>query len=116
MKNFKWLEIAVVAVQVLDIFIHAATDQMEILRVTSNIVILLWLAVLYLGKLRSSSLFASLGTIGLYFALNLVFLAREGLTNPEQGGAPRIALFILVFLTVVVSAFLTAKYRKHPAQ
>jgi hypothetical protein len=29
---------------------------------------------------------------GIYLLLNLVFLALEGLTNPEQGGALRVAL------------------------
>lgn len=96
-------------VQVFDILIHAATDQLEALRVTSNIIILIWLALLFLGRISPSARFASFGVIGFYLLLNLIFLFQEGFTNPEQGGAPRSMLFILVILTSILSLMLASK-------
>lgn len=45
--------------------------------------------------------------IAAYLLLNLVFLALNGLTNPEQGGTLRVTLFMLVFITVMLSAWFT---------
>lgn len=101
--------IVIVIVQVFDILIHAATDQLEFLRVTANIVILVWLAILFFGRLRQVSQAASAGAIGLYLLLNLIFLFQAGFTNPEQGGAPRTMLFILVILTSLLSILLVFK-------
>ncbi len=95
--------IVIVIVQAFDIFIHAATDQLELLRVTANIVILVWLAILFFGRLGQISKAASAGAIGLYILLNLIFLFQAGFTNPEQDGAPRTMLFILVILTSILS-------------
>ena len=98
-------------IQVFDVILHAATDQLEFLRVTSNVIILIWLTVLFLVNVRIKP-FASFGTAGLYLFLNLLFLAQAGFTNPEQGGAPRIMLFILITLTVLLSTILTIKHQR----
>ena len=104
--------IVIAIVQVFDILIHAATDQLEFLRVTANIVILIWLAILFFGRQRQVSKAASAGAIGLYLLLNLIFLLQAGFTNPDQGGAPRTMLFILVFLTIVLSTLFTIKHQR----
>lgn len=96
-------------IQIFDVIIHAATDQLEFLRVTSNIVILVWLTVLFFGKVKIKPS-ASFGTVGLYLLLNLLFLAQAGFTNPEQGDAPRTMLFLLVILTTFLSVILSIKY------
>lgn len=103
------LTIAIALVQIFDIFIHAATDQLEFLRVTSNILILGWLGLAATGKLNEKFLGVSVSSVGLYLLLNFLFLLQEGFTNPEQGGAPRTMLFLLVLLTVGLSALLTFK-------
>ena len=100
----KALGIGIAILQVLDIAVHAATDQLEILRVSSNGVILLWLAVVVFGKFKSKV--PAIGAIGMYLLLNLIFLAREGVTNPEQGGGLRVALFLFVILTTALSTLL----------
>lgn len=105
------LAIGIALIQLIDIIIHAATDQLEFLRVTSNILILIWLTVLCLTKVKTNR-FASFGTVGLYLFLNLLFLAQAGFTNPTQGGAPRTMLFILVILTTALSTWLTTKQQK----
>lgn len=103
--------IVIAIVQVFDILIHAATDQLEFLRVTSNFVILIWLAILFFNK-RMIKPSASFGSISLYLFLNLLFLAQAGLTNPAQGDAPRTMLFILVILTILLSTLLTHTHQR----
>ncbi len=105
--SLRVLQIAVAIIQVFDIIIHAATDQLEILRVTSNVIILLWLAIVTMGKFNLKFLQIAATSIGAYLVLNVIFLAMEGVTNIEQGGGLRTTLFLLVFLTITLSTLLT---------
>ncbi len=98
--------ISIALLQVFDIAIHAATDQLEFLRVSSNVIIFLWLAMLASGKGNVKAGLAAISAVGAYLILNLIFLAREGFTNPEQGGGLRVMLLLLVFLTVASSSAL----------
>jgi hypothetical protein len=41
----KVLGIGIALVQIFDVIIHAASDQLEPLRVSSNVIILVWLAI-----------------------------------------------------------------------
>jgi hypothetical protein len=50
----------IAVIQIVDIVIHAATNQLEILRVSSNVIILLWLAGAAAGKFNSKSLAAAI--------------------------------------------------------
>jgi hypothetical protein len=109
----KGLGIGIVVTQLFDIAIHAVTNQLELLRVFSNIIILVWSLVVIFGKLDKKILPVSGGSIGAYLVLNLVFLALEGVTNPNQGGELRVMLFLLVFLTVGLSTLLTILRRHH---
>lgn len=101
------LAIAIAFVQLFDIVIHAATNQIEPLRVTANVLIFLWLAVVMSGRLNTQFLQTAVGSIGGYLILNTLFLALEGVTNAEQGGELRWMLFLLIFLTVALSTLLT---------
>ncbi len=116
MNNFnntsKWLGVAITIVQLFDIAIHAATNQLEPLRVVSNLIILAWIFVLLSGKLRKKIKSVSLGSISTYLGLNLIFLALEGLTNPNTG-APRNMLFLLVILTTAISVRLFTQLKKN---
>ncbi len=105
----KALGIGIAILQVLDIVVHAATDQLEILRVSSNGIILLWLAVVMFGKFNSKV--PALGSVGAYLLLNIIFLAREGVTNPGQGGGLRVALFLFVIVTTVLSMVLAFTHK-----
>lgn len=104
--------ILIAIVQVFDILIHAATDQLEFLRVTANIILLVWLVIVFVGRLGQVSKAASAGAISLYLLLNLIFLFQAGFTNPDQGGAPRTMLFILVLLTIVLSTLFTTNHQR----
>jgi uncharacterized membrane protein YozB (DUF420 family) len=105
--------IGIAVTQILDIMIHAATDQLEPLRVSSNLVVLLWLAFMASGKLKTHSLRTAVVAILVYLILNVVFLALEGVTNANQGGQLRVMLFLLIFITVTLSSFLIYLYEKH---
>lgn len=109
-RTWLLLGIGIAIIQIFDIVIHAVTDQLEFLRVASNVVILAWLGTTLLGKFRDK--LTAFGAIGLYAVLNVLFLMREGFTNPEQGGAPRMMLFILVLLTIGLSALLSTQQKR----
>ena len=91
-------------VQLLDIALHIATNQVEPLRVTSNLVILGWLAFAGFRQAPSFGSTPALFVVLGYLGLNILFLPREGFTNPNQGGGIRYPLFCLVGLTVILSA------------
>lgn len=100
-------------VQVFDIFIHVVTNQVEPVRVTSNIIVLLWLTMVFiLSAFNANFLKMSIGSIFAYLGLNSIFLILEGVTNAEQGGELRVTLFVLVLLTVALSTLLTYLRRK----
>ena len=99
-KSTTLTAISIALIQIFDIIIHAATNQIEIIRVVSNLIILLWLGISVLGKFNNKFSFIP---VSVYLLLNIIFLAQNGLTNPQQAGELRITLFFLVFLTVVMS-------------
>ena len=105
------LGVAIALIQLFDIAIHAATDQLEPLRVASNAVILLWLVLMAFGILRGYARQTGIASVGLYLLLNALFLAQAGFTNPAQGGAVRWMLILLVALTVALSARLLSTRR-----
>ena len=102
----KILGLGIFLLQLFDIFIHAVTDQLEILRVTSNIIVLVWLAIAAAGKFNGKYLQIPMGSVGAYLILNITFLALEGVRNMEQGGELRVTLFLLIFLTTALSILL----------
>jgi len=107
------LSLALVLVQIMDVVIHAATNQLEPIRVTANVIILLWLVAINSDRSKAYFLPLSIGSIGAYLVLNLIFLVREGLTNPAQGNEPRVMLFLLVILTLILSTWLTYLRKRH---
>ncbi|MCP4543485.1 MAG: hypothetical protein GY832_40755 [Chloroflexi bacterium] len=110
----KALSVVITIVQFFDIYIHAATDQLEPLRVASNLIILAWtwIVVLLAGKLGEKIKSITIGSIGAYLGLNIIFLALEGLTNPNNGTL-RVTLFLLVILTTAFSAGLFTQLKRN---
>lgn len=103
----KVLGIGIALIQLVDIIIHTATNQLEPIRVLSNVIVLLWLAIVALGRFNAKFLSIAVSSIGLYLILNIIFLTREGLTNIKQGQELRIALLLLASLTTGLSTLLT---------
>lgn len=96
--------IAAALIQLVDIAVHAATDQLEPIRVASNVLMLAGLAATVIRRGDRVGSVALAGCIVIYLILNLLFVLWYGITNPEQDGQLRIALIALVVLTVVLSA------------
>lgn len=89
-------------VQVVDVVIHAATDQLEPLRVIANGIILVWTALVMIRIVNADRWQAVVVALGGYLGLNILFLAREGVVNPTNG-EPRLILFALVTLTILLA-------------
>ena len=104
--NATFMGLAIALVQLFDIAIHAATDQLEPLRVTSNVVLLLWLALAASGKISAYLRQAGVACLGVYLLLNAFFLAQADVINPAQSGAVRWMLFLLLALTLAFAAWL----------
>jgi len=103
------LAVTIALVQLFDIAIHEATDQLEPLRVASNVVILLWLALLASRKISAYKGQTGVASTGVYLLLNALFLVQAGFTNPVQGGAVRWMLFLLIATTLVLAVWLIAR-------
>ncbi|CAJ1433343.1 unnamed protein product [Effrenium voratum] len=99
------LLIACIVVQFLDIMVHVATDQVEILRIIGSVAIMIW-AGIWAGLRCGGASFPKMmpvlwlcwAAIALiYLVLNIIFLIEEGFTND---GRPRITLFLFVIATL----------------
>lgn len=93
-------------IQIADIVIHAATGQLEPLRVTANVIVLALLAARSFGKPSQAW---TLAAGAAYLVLNLLFVAQHGITNAAQGGQLRVTLVVLVLATVVLLGMLIRK-------
>lgn len=109
----KGVGIMLLLVQLFDIGVHAATDQLEPLRVASNLIIIAWLAVMASGRSSRRTVPTAFVSIGAYLGLNMIFLALEGLTNPNTGEL-RGMLFLLVILTTALSTALYFQMKNSP--
>jgi len=99
-------------VQLLDILVHIAVDQVEPIRVASNLIILAWLVFGAAGLITEPARYISIGVIGVYLLLNFIFLGINGITNPAQGGALRLPLFAFMGFTVVLGIWLVNRANK----
>lgn len=92
----------VILLQVLDVVIHVATNQIEPLRLLASGVLA---AAVISTRFLAQRNFSLLGpAIGIYLALNLIFVFQNGLFN-NVSGEPRVALILLVVASCVSSYF-----------
>lgn len=106
------LSLAIVAIQVFDIVIHVSTDQPEPIRITANLLLIAWAGLINTDKFGTQLQRSGGLLVAAYVVLNLVFLFREGFTNPNQGGEPRLMLLVLIALSTVLSAWLLGRQRR----
>jgi hypothetical protein len=92
---------------VFDVGMHAAAGQIEPLRVAASVFIAAWAVVVIVSRAAARGL-AVQAALGAYLLLNAVFIALEGFTNADQGGAVRWTLFALVAATTVAVLGLAA--------
>ena len=88
----------IILIQVADTTVHVLANQVEPLRITANIIIIIWL--LLPSKNLTKSL--SLGSVGLFAILNIYFLSQFGITND---GSPRIFFWGAVISTLALSGY-----------
>lgn len=95
------ISIIIVVVQLCDILIHYWTNQFELIRVQSNIIIIMW--VFYVSIRQNSILqkIITTASISIYLILNFVFVFENGIINPNSNEI-RFLLLILVGLTSVL--------------
>lgn len=89
--------ILVCAFQGVDIALHVATGQFEVIRLASNIIAVFGAMAVHVASKRALS--AVLVSGAGYILFNAVFLAQNGLTNPSTGNL-RLPLFAFVFITL----------------
>ncbi|QYK50312.1 MAG: hypothetical protein KF701_07910 [Anaerolineales bacterium] len=106
MKQIRTLGIVLVLVQLADVALHVATGQFEPMRVVASLLLAVW--ALSAGK---ASLAAGWGALAVYLGLNALFLLQNGVTNPEQGGALRITLFVLVLISTALTILIQRRKR-----
>ena len=88
----------IILIQVADLIVHVLANQVEPLRITANIIIIIWL--LLPSKNLTKSI--SLGSISLFAILNIYFLSQFGITNE---GSPRIFFWGAVISTLALSGY-----------
>ena len=102
-KTFSMAKIlpnVIISVQSFDILVHFLADDLEFLRVLSNIAI--FLSVRFFTK--HNKVVVYVGGLSLYLLLNVIFLFTVGLYND---GSLRIVLFVLLVITAVLMGTLT---------
>ena len=88
----------IILIQAADITVHVLANQIEPLRITANLIIIIWL--LLPSKNLTKPL--SLGSLGLFVILNIYFLSQFGITND---GSPRIFFWGAVISTLALSGY-----------
>ncbi len=89
-------------VQIIDVAVHIATDQVETLRIISNSMIVLWAGWLIHKTIK----LVDYGLVGSYILLTLFFIMLNGITNDS---GPRIFFLGSVTITLAISALLILK-------
>ena len=104
---FFGLLVGLIVLQLLDVVVHVATKQVELVRIVGSVLVILWATALAAMTCAGKTLpwKASVGVwvlvMLIYLVLNVVFLAEFG---PMNEGRPRIALFAFVLVTLGLAA------------
>jgi len=95
------LSLVIIFLQLFDILIHLFTNQFELIRVQSNIIILLWVFYLYIRPNSLSLKLITTLSISIYLILNFIFIFEYGIINPNDNSL-RILLILLIVLTSIL--------------
>ena len=88
----------IILIQAADITVHVLANQVEPLRITANVIIIIWLLL----PLKNLTKPLSLGSVSLFAILNIYFLSQFGITND---GSPRIFFWGAVISTLALSGY-----------
>lgn len=96
-------------IQIFDIAVHVLSNQVELIRILSNILIMVWIISQVFLSLSMNRVIG-IGALTIYLILNIIFLFLEGMLNPY--GGYRIVFFILIVMTSLLSILLMSKMHK----
>jgi len=104
-QSITLLGVLIIAIQLFDIAVHILTNQVELIRIASNVLIMFWVSAPRFLSF-SFSRKTSFAVLFVYLLLNLIFLFNNGLWN---NGSPRIVFFMLITFTSLLSVLLIKK-------
>ena len=84
-NSSKWFGFAIILVQLFDDAIHIATEQFEPIRITANVIIIVWIIATLTGWIKERFRSSSLAAIGVYLLLNLIFFGPKRTHQPGTG-------------------------------
>ena len=89
-------------IQALDIFIHVASGQVESLRISASVMLVIgaWMILASPGGAKG----VGIANAFAFMVLNGVFLSVSGLSNPETGSL-RMPLFVFVGASLMAFAY-----------
>ena len=92
----------VLFIQAVDVFIHVASGQVETLRISASVMLVIgaWMILASPGGAKGVGIANGFA----FLLLNGVFLAVSGVSNPETGSL-RIPLFVLVTFSIMAFAY-----------
>lgn len=91
------------ALQVLDVAVHVATDQVEAQRIGASVI--LSAAALVAVYTSARATVVVMGGELIYLALNALFVWQHGLINPATGSV-RLPLFLFVILSLMLARWI----------
>lgn len=102
-KNLKPTLVIAIIVNLIDVILHVATDKVEILRISGNILIIICcLALIVIPVLRKPLIALSAGLIS--FVLNAVFISQNGI-----GAAGILFIAVTSILMLINTSLLSSK-------
>ena len=92
----------VLFIQAVDVFIHVASGQVETLRISASVMLVIgaWMVLTSPGGAKGVGIANGFA----FLVLNGVFLSVSGLSNPETGSL-RMPLFVLVGASLMAFAY-----------
>ena len=92
----------VLFIQAVDVFIHVASGQIETLRISASVMLVIgaWMILASPGGAKGVGIANGFA----FVLLNGVFLSVSGVSNPETGGF-RIPLFVLMSASLLTFAY-----------
>jgi hypothetical protein len=96
------LSFVIIFLQLFDIVIHLFTNQFELIRVQSNIIVILWVFYLNIKPNSLSQKLITTLSISIYLILNFLFIFEYGIINPNDNNIRFVLIVLIVFTSILV--------------
>lgn len=101
------MKLSILGIQLFDILIHIAVDRIELLRIVSNVVILIWVILLLMSYVEVIRLVSYI-VISLYGLLNSWFIISDRVFT-NFTGQELVVMFALIISTLMLSLIAHSK-------